>query len=187
MTAPGTPAARPNTPADTPVDTPGTPATARAGRFAATSFTAFLAVILVIFAVYTQLAMGMEWRTTAGRIGPGFFPRLIGVAGMALCCVAIVRSLRPAREAGTEEEAGHGRHPRLLALTCAALAGLLILFLPLGAVLTAALFIFVLSRLLGRRTVVADLVLSVLVPLALYLLFEVGLDTGLPQGVLPLP
>ena len=38
----------------------------------------FLGVLLLVFAVYTELAMGMEWRTQAGRIGPGFFPRILG-------------------------------------------------------------------------------------------------------------
>ncbi|MFG1705042.1 tripartite tricarboxylate transporter TctB family protein [Nonomuraea sp. M3C6] len=155
----------------------------RAVTFRATSLTAFLCVLLVVFAVYTQLAMGMEWRTMAGRIGPGFFPRIIGIAGMVFCGVAIVRSLRVRAEEGSSDS----RHPGLLALACAALAGFLVLLVPLGAVLASALFIFVLSRLLGRRTVVADLVLSLLVPLALYLLFEIGLDAGLPQGLLPLP
>lgn len=35
---------------------------------------AFLGVLLLVFAVYTEMAMGMQWRTVAGRIGPGFFP-----------------------------------------------------------------------------------------------------------------
>lgn len=35
---------------------------------------AFLGIVLLAFAFYTEQAMGMEWRTVAGRIGPGFFP-----------------------------------------------------------------------------------------------------------------
>jgi putative tricarboxylic transport membrane protein len=164
---------------------------ARAGRFRVPARVVFLAVLLLLFAGYTQLAMGMEWRTTAGRIGPGFFPRIVGVAGIALCCAAIARALRAGdrREEPEHRAAGSalGRHPRLLAAACAALAAYLVLFVPLGAVLTAALFIFAASRVLGRRPVLADLALSLLVPAALYLLFEVGLGTALPEGVLPLP
>ncbi len=37
--------------------------------------TVFLAVVLVVLAVYTEMGFGLEWRTAAGRIGPGFFPR----------------------------------------------------------------------------------------------------------------
>lgn len=174
-----------------------------------TALTAFLGVLVVVLAVYTQLAMGMEWRTHAGRIGPGFFPRIIGILGMVLCCVAAVRSLEPAAEpAGPVEavrsadpvravevvepdgepagEAEPSRHPWLLAVTAVGLAAVVITLLPLGAILTSGLFIFGMSRLLGRSRFVFDLALSLLVPLALYLLFEVGLNAGLPTGVLPM-
>jgi hypothetical protein len=142
---------------------------------------------VLILAVYTQLAMGMEWRTQAGRIGPGFFPRIIGVLGMVLCCVAAVRSLSAVESDGeTADEPEHGRHPWMLAATAAGLAAFAVLLLPLGAILTSALFMFGLSRLLGRGRLLPDLALSLLVPLALYLLFEVGLNAGLPKGVLPM-
>jgi putative tricarboxylic transport membrane protein len=201
----------------------GAPAPVRAEnrRPRPTALTVFLGVLVVVFAVYTQLAMGMEWRTQAGRIGPGFFPRITGLLGMVLCCVAALRSLRPAGPAESAEsaeptrspeavegvradepavgegrraepegepagETRTGRHPWLLAATAAGLAVMVITLLPLGAVLTSALFIFGMSRLLGRSRLVFDLALSLLVPIALYLLFEVGLNAGLPRGVLPM-
>jgi hypothetical protein len=74
----------------------------------------------------------------------------------------------------------------MLAATAAGLAAFAVLLLPLGAILTSALFMFGLSRLLGRGRLLPDLALSLLVPLALYLLFEVGLNAGLPKGVLPM-
>ena len=54
----------------------------------------FLAVLLVILAVYTQMAFDLEWRTVAGRIGPGFFPRIIGLLSLAIILWALVTSLR---------------------------------------------------------------------------------------------
>jgi hypothetical protein len=74
----------------------------------------------------------------------------------------------------------------MLAAASGGLAALGVLLLPLGAILACALFMFGLSRLLGRGRVIPDLAVSLLVPLALYLLFEVGLNAGLPKGVLPL-
>ena len=56
--------------------------------------TVFFALLVVVLAGYLQMALGMEWRTAAGRIGPGFFPRVIGVLGLVLALVALVRSLR---------------------------------------------------------------------------------------------
>jgi putative tricarboxylic transport membrane protein len=164
-----------------------------------TALTAFLGVLVLVLAVYTQLAMGMEWRTHAGRIGPGFFPRIVGILGLVLCCVAAVRSLSPVEpDGGPGSETGgetdgrpagepeHGRHPWMLAAASGGLAAFGVLLLPLGAILACALFMFGLSRLLGRGSVIRDLVLSLVVPLALYLLFEIGLNAGLPKGVLPL-
>jgi len=53
----------------------------------------FLGVLLLVFAVYTEMAMGMEWRTQAGRIGPGFFPRILGFTAMGVTVVAGVREI----------------------------------------------------------------------------------------------
>ncbi len=60
----------------------------------------FLGVLLLVFAVYTEMAMGMEWRTQAGRIGPGFFPRILGCAAIAVTIIAAVREIlsRPGSE-----------------------------------------------------------------------------------------
>ena len=48
-------------------------------------------------AVYTEMAFGMEWRTAAGRIGPGFFPRIVGGLGLALTLRRAGRSAARAR------------------------------------------------------------------------------------------
>ena len=56
--------------------------------------TVFYFVILVVLAGYTHMAFDLEWRTAAGRIGPGFFPRFIGVLGMEVN-VVLARRLWP--------------------------------------------------------------------------------------------
>ena len=55
----------------------------------------FLAVLLVALAVYNEMAFDLEWRTAAGRIGPGSLPRIIGVLSLAILLCALVQSLRP--------------------------------------------------------------------------------------------
>ncbi len=158
----------------------------------------FFGVLLVLLAAYLQLAMGMEWRTTAGRIGPGFFPRVIGVLGVLLTLAALVHSLRETSADGSargeegpcEEEAGEadlGRHPRMMAVVVAASAALAAAFVALGAVVACALFLFGCLWLLNRPRPVLNAVLSLGLALGLYLLFETLLGAGLPAGVLPLP
>ena len=150
----------------------------------------FFALLLVVLALYLQMAMGMEWRTAAGRIGPGFFPRVIGVLGVVITLVALVRSLRgtadepAAYEAGEAGEADLGRHPGVTALVVAACAVLVATYVVLGAVVASALFLFGCLWLLGRPRPVLHAAISVGVAVGLYLLFETLLGAGLPAGVL---
>lgn len=158
--------------------------------------TVFFGLLLVVFACYLQLAWGMQWRTVAGRIGPGFFPRVIGVLGVALTLAALVASLRPedpGRETDgsgvDEEEAGEadlGRHPRTMAVVVAASAVLAAAFVPLGAVVACALFLFGCLWFLGGARPVVNAAIGLGLAVGLYLLFETLLSAGLPAGVLPL-
>ncbi|GAA1282904.1 hypothetical protein GCM10009609_54430 [Pseudonocardia aurantiaca] len=179
--------------------------------------TVFFGLLVVVLAGYLQLALGMEWRTAAGRIGPGFFPRVIGVLGLVLALVAVVRSMRaepeavgdlpgeesgdlpgeesgdlPGEESGDlpGEESGEadlGRHPGTLAIVVAASAAFAATFVLLGAVIAGAAFLFGCLWLLNRPRPALNTALSLGIAVGLYLLFETLLDAGLPAGVLPLP
>jgi putative tricarboxylic transport membrane protein len=157
--------------------------------------TVFFGLLLVLLAAYLQLALGMEWRTAAGRIGPGFFPRVVGVLGVALTLVALVHSLQRRDTEAADipdvdgEEAGEadlGRHPGTMAIVVGASAAFAAAFVTLGAVLACTLFLFGCLWLLNRPRPVANAVLSLGLALGLYLLFETLLGAGLPAGVLPL-
>lgn len=163
----------------------------RGGRVRPTALTWFLCVLAVVIAAYTVLALDMEWRAATGRLGPGFFPRVIGVLGVVLCGVAAVRSLRPApaeeaAEPAPAEEAAE-RHPWTIAAIVAGMAGFLLLLIPLGAALVSWLFMFAVLELLGRGHLVRHAAVSALIAVSLYLVLEGLLDAGLPEGLLPLP
>ena len=70
--------------------------------------TVFLAVLLVVLVFYTEMAFELEWRTTAGRIGPGFFPRIVGVASVLITAWSLVAAIRDI-EAEDEVVALRGR------------------------------------------------------------------------------
>jgi putative tricarboxylic transport membrane protein len=144
----------------------------------------WLAAIAVVAAVYTWMAFGMEWQTTAGRIGPGFFPRIVGGLTVVLCVVAIVRSLRE-RRPPAEGDSDAPAHGRLVAVASVALVGYLLVFEYLGAALASVAFMLVILPVVNRGRPVANVVMAVLLPAALYLLLEVGLGAGLPPGPLP--
>lgn len=158
--------------------------------------TVFFGLLVVVLAGYLQLALGMEWRTAAGRIGPGFFPCVIGVIGLVLALVAVVRSLRAEPEADGDlgdlpgEESGEadlGRHPGTLAIVVAASVAFAATFVLLGAVIAGAAFLFGCLWLLNRPRPALNTALSLGIAVGLYLLLETLLDAGLPAGVLPLP
>jgi putative tricarboxylic transport membrane protein len=156
---------------------------------------AFLGVILVAFAVYTEQAMGMEWRTQAGRIGPGFFPRILGGVAIAVTVLALVTEFlaKPKEKkvdavAAAEEaaEPDLGRHPITLAAFVIAAAVFVGLFGILGAALAGVLFLAATLWFLDPEHRVRSVIIAVGVPVLLYLAFQTGLNVGLPQGILPI-
>ena len=167
---------------------------ARSGRNVNWPKLAFLGVLLLAFAVYTEMAMGMEWRTAAGRIGPGFFPRILGVTAIAVIVVAAVREIfRPDEDSTDEVEAAEeaaepdlGRHTLALVAFIVAAAVFVALLGVLGAALAGILFLGVTLWFLDREHHVRAVIIAVAVPVFLYLALQVGLDVGLPQGILPL-
>jgi putative tricarboxylic transport membrane protein len=152
----------------------------------------FLYALTVLALAYTVMAFGMEWRVERGQIGPGFFPRLVGGAAVIGCLVAIVRAMRgrqlspdsPVDEEGQPEEVGGGGTDAwATAATVGCMALLFFLFEPLGALLTSVLFLGGVLTFVNRGHHVGNAILSVAVPLGLYLVFEVALQTGLPEGL----
>lgn len=176
------------------VATGDTTSVGRGGWRRPTGRSLFLAVLLVILGIYTQMAFDLEWRTVAGRIGPGFFPRIIGLLALAITIWALVTSLRPGAAddedevIGGEDDAGEadlGKHPRPLILVIAAGVVLLLLFEPLGMIVTGALFLAATLFLLNRGGTITNILVSLGVPVLVYLLFQTLLNAGLPGGILP--
>ena len=71
-----------------------------------------------------------------------------------------------------------------LALTALALLGYFLAFVPLGFILSSVAFLVVEARILGSRALVRDVIASVALVLALYVLFVYFLTVRLPQGPL---
>jgi putative tricarboxylic transport membrane protein len=113
-----------------------------------TTRTVFLAVLALVLAAYTVLAMDLAWRSQSGQLGPGFFPRIIGVIGVALCLAALAKSLRTKAggEVGGEVdgdidgdidgdvdvEPELGRHPGILTVVVLACVAFYFLLVPFG-------------------------------------------------------
>lgn len=145
----------------------------------------WLASLLVVAVSYTVMAFGMEWRTEAGRIGPGFFPRVIGVALVCALLVALAQSLRYRHAASENVEVSSG-YLRTLSLIIGATVLFLVVFEFLGALLSAITYMLVLLATLNPRRWVMNIPIALGLPAGLYLLFQTWLNAGLPPGVLTL-
>jgi putative tricarboxylic transport membrane protein len=170
-----------------------TPATRPSGRVAGwvRPKTIFLALLLVVLAVYTEMAFELDWRTQAGRIGPGFFPRIVGLGGVVITLWALVTAISSPEDdevVALEDEVGEadlGKHPRLLAIMVVTAGVFAATLLWLGAIISSAIFLAVMLSLLNRGRHLANAVVAIGIPVVMYLLLQTLLNAGLPEGILP--
>ncbi|GAA1753304.1 tripartite tricarboxylate transporter TctB family protein [Streptomonospora arabica] len=183
---------------------PGGPAGGRR-RPRVSGETVFYLIVGAVLTGYTVMAFGMEWQTTAGRVGPGLFPRIIGVLGVAACAICTVQSVLRRRPEGADERdageqtadsgdgaaaAGGGqaqrRHPWAVVALCAILAAFVTVLVPVGAVVTGSVALIAALLVCDRSHPVRSVVIGAIFPVALYAVFVYGLNAPLPAGILPL-
>lgn len=145
----------------------------------------WLACLLGVAVPYAVLAFGMEWRTVGGRMGPGFFPRLIGLGLVITLAIALARSLRGGDEDGEAE--GDGTYVRALLVMIGATVLYAVLFEVLGALVASVIYMVTVLSAINPRRWVMNVSIGVLLPLALYLMFQTWLNAGLPAGMLGIP
>ncbi|HSA70318.1 MAG TPA: tripartite tricarboxylate transporter TctB family protein [Burkholderiales bacterium] len=141
----------------------------------------FLGALLLLAGGYSYVAFAdLSYLSSAGRLGPGFFPRIIGVGLTALCAYSLY--------------ADRARTPERLSAfwrTLAAVVGLsaaFVLALELvGGLLSMIAFMAATLAVLNRGRHVQNALLAVALPVGAYLLFKVWLNAAMPRGILPLP
>jgi hypothetical protein len=145
--------------------------------------TGFLLAILFLATGYTYVAFAeLSYLTSAGRLGPGFMPRIIGVALVAMCVLSLAIDLKrqPAGEALLDGWRS--------AAALAALSGVFIVLLELlGGLLSMVAFMAASLWLLNPRRHLQNALIAVLLPVFLYVVFAVWLRASMPRGLLPLP
>lgn len=143
---------------------------------------AFLLGVLLIAAGYSFVAFaGLPYLSSAGRLGPGFFPRIIGAALVLLSAWSLLAELRRPTH---EPLSPYWR----TTLTVAALSGALIAALEvLGGLVAMVAFMAAALFYLNRGRPLQNAAVALLLPIALYLIFRVWLNAALPRGLLWLP
>lgn len=143
----------------------------------------FLLAILFLAAGYTYVAFAeLSYLSSAGRLGPGFMPRIIGVALVAMCVLTLHADLK--RGPPGEALSPGWRSAAVLA----ALSGAFIVLLELlGGLLSMVAFMGAALWILNRGRPLQNALIAVLLPVFLHVVFSVWLRASMPRGLLPLP
>ncbi|WP_138466160.1 tripartite tricarboxylate transporter TctB family protein [Poseidonocella sp. HB161398] len=110
-------------------------------------------------------------------VGPARFPVLYALVLIALCLVSALQTLRAPGMEGLPPVPGAAKR---VALAVAAVAVAIAVMPYLGFLVTAALFLYAVIWLMGRRQAVGNAVYAVAAAAAIYLLFSYGLNVPLP-------
>ncbi len=145
---------------------------------------AFLVAILCIALLYTYSAFtDLTFLTVSGRLGPGFFPRIIGGLLVAACLYNLVVARRAEPDGGEVSNGDWRVAIGIFALSAAFVALLEVV----GGLLAMVLFLLAALFILNRGRLVQNLAISLLLPAAVYLMFDVWLKASMPRGLIPLP
>jgi hypothetical protein len=143
--------------------------------------TAFLAGVLLIAAGYTYLAFtGLPYLSSAGRLGPGFFPRFIGIALLVLVLYSLIADGKRDVQA-----AAPSRHWRVTLVLAALSAGFIAAIEALGGLLAMIAFMALALAVLNPGRRLQNALVAVGLPVSVYLVFRLWLNAAIPPGVLP--
>lgn len=144
---------------------------------------AFLVAVLLGGIFYTYIAFtDLSFLSRTGRLGPGFFPRIVGSLIVVLAILSIASEVR---QRSADDFAGGyaGVVMLVMALALGYVASLSIL----GGILSTFVFLIVTLSLLNRGRWLQNLIVSLVLPACIYLLFDVLLNAAMPEGILNLP
>jgi hypothetical protein len=144
---------------------------------------AFNLALLAGAILYTWIAFAdLDPLTANGRLGPGFFPRLIGVA----LVVTIIYNLFADRRAGLHEG---GETPNARDIVVFVVLSLLFVAMLdlLGGLVAMILYMLAALSIFNPGRHLSNVLLSVLLPFGVFLMFDTWLNANLPQGPIPLP
>ena len=145
---------------------------------------AFLIVLLAGAIFYTYIAFAdLNFLTRTGRLGPGFFPRMIGVTAVVILLWAILDELR----SGEISTDGSPRQWRDVVTLIALALGFAVLIRLFGGYISTFLFLMVTLAVLNRGKLVSNTAVAVAIPGFVYILFDKVLNANMPPALFELP
>lgn len=151
---------------------------------------ALVALLVLLYGIYLINGAGLiRVLPVYSRIGPRFFPYLVGIGAVvcgALLLVGALRGFRSEPEGGEDVDLGVRDNLRPVLVIGVALALGTLLMKPAGFVLAATLIFTGVALAFGSRRQLRDVAIGLLLSLGAYLAFTKLLSLTLPAGVLPL-
>jgi putative tricarboxylic transport membrane protein len=143
----------------------------------------FTAAILCLAVLYTYWAfVDLSFLSSTGRLGPGFFPRIVGLLLIVVCVLTLAGDLKKRHAEGGLSSLWW------ITLVVAALSGAFVLSLEiLGGPLAMVVYLLATLSVLNPGRSLQNVTISVGLPLALFLLFDRWLNASLPPDSLGLP
>jgi uncharacterized protein YunC (DUF1805 family) len=141
----------------------------------------FSLFLLAVAIFYTYIAFEDLNFMVRNRLGPGFFPRVIGVVTIALLAYSLFVDVRQrAKDVGT-------KHGRDMVVFTAIAVGYVALLPVLGGLWATIAFMLTALFVFNPGKVLSNVLVSVILPVGLYLLFDTWLNSSLPSGMVPFP
>ena len=144
---------------------------------------AFMLILLLLSVSYTGYAISeLAFLGIRGRIGPGFFPQIIGVLLVGFTLYGTIMEFR--RRRSDEALSDDWR----VMVGVVAMSGVLIVACHyLGALPGMVLFMLLALSSLNRGRHVTNVLVATLLPVGIYALFRYSLNATMPPGMLGLP
>lgn len=141
----------------------------------------FYLFLLIAAIVYTYMAFfDLSFLTNRGRMGPGFFPRFIGVLLIISLSASMLNEARKGVLFSNSEDGQMLDAWMLIGMSIG--FGVLLLFV--GYLIAIPLYLGAVLTYYNRRHLMINGAITVAVPVVVYVLFGNVLNAALPHGVL---
>lgn len=151
----------------------------------------FLLALLGGAVFYTYIAFtDLGFLTRTGRLGPGFFPRIVGLGIIVMTLWAIFDALGQRRTAAAADHVTDGLEDarwRDFVLLVALVIGYAVLIRLFGGWISTILYLGVALSLLNPGQLKQNLLVATLFPSGVYLLFDRVLNANMPPALINLP
>jgi putative tricarboxylic transport membrane protein len=144
---------------------------------------AFLFFVLAAAIYYAFIAfVDLPLLTRSGRLGPGFFPRIVGTTMVVFAIWVLVDALREVRKSEIDESSW-GDVVKLMVLG----VGYAVLLRLFGGFVASVIYLGVSLLAINPGRHLQNTILSVTIPAAIFLLFDRLLNANMPPALFELP